>query len=345
MTIEIRCTHCEQSYRLADKLAGKKAKCKNCGGVINIPAAPASADSVGIAGDSAVENSGTVTSTNDAVAQMMEEDELSPAKNPKPASQQSGPGRTGETLAGPVRLTRRRRKRSLFPGLSLQVSWWGIVIAIVGIGLIINGYREYRLASLAKVDPQQLALSKLLAEGPGSNAHLMLKEVYVCDNMFVYAYNKEDERSTWTNVWVPILPEDGEYCQRLAGEYEALIAAGEFDADTGQLTDVGRQRLNQFPQPSDIQIILKTSKVKNMAQLESMATINSFQGILVNEIESLGSEEKKLLQESYPSADFSSCYIFEEDRKLTGSDGQLAYLFFGLCAVVGSLAIMVRRTD
>lgn len=38
MTIEVKCPGCQQEYKLSDSLAGKKAKCKACGGVIQIPA-------------------------------------------------------------------------------------------------------------------------------------------------------------------------------------------------------------------------------------------------------------------------------------------------------------------
>lgn len=38
MTIRVNCPDCGQEYRLSDSLAGKKAKCKACGGVVEIPA-------------------------------------------------------------------------------------------------------------------------------------------------------------------------------------------------------------------------------------------------------------------------------------------------------------------
>lgn len=38
MTIRVNCPGCGQEYKLADSLAGKKAKCKSCGGVVEIPA-------------------------------------------------------------------------------------------------------------------------------------------------------------------------------------------------------------------------------------------------------------------------------------------------------------------
>lgn len=38
MTIRVNCPDCGQEYRLSDSLAGKKAKCKACGGAVLIPA-------------------------------------------------------------------------------------------------------------------------------------------------------------------------------------------------------------------------------------------------------------------------------------------------------------------
>ena len=38
MPIDVSCGDCQKRYRLADQMAGKKAKCKACGGIIHVPA-------------------------------------------------------------------------------------------------------------------------------------------------------------------------------------------------------------------------------------------------------------------------------------------------------------------
>src|SRR5262249_48703233 len=43
------------------------------------------------------------------------------------------------------------------------------------------------------------------------------------------------------------------------------------------------------------------------------------QGLVTNEIESLGSEEQKLLNSSYPGTDFTKCVLFQEGREPAGS--------------------------
>jgi MoxR-like ATPase len=37
MSIEFSCPHCRRAYKVADNLAGKYVKCKECGGVLNVP--------------------------------------------------------------------------------------------------------------------------------------------------------------------------------------------------------------------------------------------------------------------------------------------------------------------
>jgi len=37
MPIKVRCPHCDTPHNLADNLAGKKIKCKNCGDAVRVP--------------------------------------------------------------------------------------------------------------------------------------------------------------------------------------------------------------------------------------------------------------------------------------------------------------------
>jgi hypothetical protein len=52
MSINVTCGACDKRYVLPDKLAGRKAKCKKCGQMIEIPAANVeAADNLGLPGD------------------------------------------------------------------------------------------------------------------------------------------------------------------------------------------------------------------------------------------------------------------------------------------------------
>ena len=44
MPIEFRCTQCQKLLRTADETAGKKARCPDCGAIVDIPSQPASAE-------------------------------------------------------------------------------------------------------------------------------------------------------------------------------------------------------------------------------------------------------------------------------------------------------------
>ena len=48
--------------------------------------------------------------------------------------------------------------------------------------------------------------------------------------------------------------------------------------------------------------------------MENFSKQDKFAGLIINEIESLGKEEKKLLSKSYPGIDFSQVYIIEHNR-------------------------------
>ena len=68
----------------------------------------------------------------------------------------------------------------------------------------------------------------------------------------------------------------------------------------------------------------------------AVADRETVQGMVVNEIESLDSEEKRILSESYPGIDFDRCTIFEHGRKPKGMGMIAAYIGGGgLLALLG----------
>ena len=64
-----------------------------------------------------------------------------------------------------------------------------------------------------------------------------------------------------------------------------------------------------------------------------MADQDTIQGMVVNEIASLGSDEKKYLRQAYPGIDFARCWILEAGREPAGS-GKMFALFGGGAALL-----------
>ncbi|HEU5119054.1 MAG TPA: hypothetical protein VFT74_20865, partial [Isosphaeraceae bacterium] len=69
-----------------------------------------------------------------------------------------------------------------------------------------------------------------------------------------------------------------------------------------------------------VRILFKTKKASNENELNQIFMGGGpLRGMIVNKVESLGSEEKKHLTQGYPGIDFDKCYIFEHERHPAGT--------------------------
>jgi hypothetical protein len=187
-------------------------------------------------------------------------------------------------------------------------------IALIVFGGILGYFtiQEGRLAATASSTPQEITLQQLIARGPEGNAHIILKDFEFGDNM---VYQQDEHGTTWAKVWVPVVPHQG-------------IREG-----------VGGRILN-------IQAIVKSSKVPGQSEFNQFATQTSIQGMVTNRIDSLGSEERGILQKSYPQTDFSKCLIVEDGRK-PSSSGVILLMGAGTIVLIaggaGLLVLSFRR--
>lgn len=197
------------------------------------------------------------------------------------------------------------------------------LVVIGGIALFVYGVQEMRLASAASKDPQTLSCAELAAKGPGDNAHVVLTDFLLCDQAFIYETKSKSKSSEWKRVWVPLVPRDGDYVRK-------ILAMANPDGP--------------LPPPTDIRVLLKTSRVKDARELDPLGSSKSLTGLITNKIDSLGTKERKMLEESYPGIDFTKCYILDHDRK-PASSGQIAGALGGgaLLVLAGGAWLLAGR--
>lgn len=187
----------------------------------------------------------------------------------------------------------------------------GIIIGALVLGWW--GFKEYRLASGAKAAPQVMSCEVLGASGPGKNAHVTMNDFYMVDHFFVYA----EKKRRWEAVWVPVVPLNGTY-------YQELVALVEKEGDQVEL-----------PAPKDFKIIAKFTTVQSEHDLIREGDKDSLTGMVINEIDSLGSDEKRLLAQNYPGVDVERCWILEVGRKPKSMMLTLGAMLLALAAIAG----------
>lgn len=157
----------------------------------------------------------------------------------------------------------------------------GFFFAALGVVLIVIGIMEMVRNRGASATPEEITLKQLIARGTEGNPNVAIRDFRLADN---FVYEVKGKSTRWNKVCIPIVPAD-----------EAPRMPGPF-------------------RPTSVRAILMSYNAHNEAEVLAFRNRPRLEA-LVNRIGSLDSEEKKLLEQSYPGTDFSQCIILLEGRK------------------------------
>lgn len=191
MSLNVSCPQCGKQYRVPDSVAGRRACCKACGGVMTIPAANADLETL------SEMKSPTGFGLLDELPGSSET-----ADSSTPPLDDGGP-----TLA-PVQYPKQRpvkkHKQTITHGGLDKGTWWTLVLLSVGGVLLFIGQREWRLASLAGSIPQRMTLAELADRGPGNNIFIELSDVCLLpERAIICTVSHNFGPEQWEYVWIP----------------------------------------------------------------------------------------------------------------------------------------------
>lgn len=166
-----------------------------------------------------------------------------------------------------------------------------ILVIVLGGFLVFWGFRELSLSGKAKSRPQQITCAELIANGPGDNAYVQLSDFVGCAQWFVY--EGQGENGPYKKVYLPAVELEGAWHKQVL----ALLAAGKTDADV--------------PEPQNVRLLLKLNDMKNPDAVQQVIDQDVVTGMIVNSIEKLESQERRLLRQGYPNLDIDGCCILE----------------------------------
>ncbi|HEX3146666.1 MAG TPA: hypothetical protein VHR66_01105 [Gemmataceae bacterium] len=179
------------------------------------------------------------------------------------------------------------------------ITFVGIFGVFMGGMMVWFGFKEKDIASASTQAPETITLKNLLARGIDGNANIVLTEFVPCDN---YVY--ESKGSVWKSAFVPVVPKD--------------------QADPG----------GHGGSPSAVKAIIFSTKARNENDLYSRVSQQQLAGLIVNKIRPLESKEKKLLLDSYPQSDFSTCVIIQEGREPASEEKTALMIYGGIAGIV-----------
>jgi hypothetical protein len=183
----------------------------------------------------------------------------------------------------------------------------GIVMVVVGIILAVFGFIEHRMAAASSKQPEEISLQKLIERGPAGNPNIILTDYELCPN-FVY----KTKNRVWNAAWVPAVP---------------------------------RNAARQGPagRPAVVQALIFTINARDQGSLYQLCQQPRLSALVTNEIMSMGGEEKRLLEESYPGTDFSRCLIIQQGREPAGPVKLLLMVGGGIFLAVSGLGLAVFK--
>ena len=204
-----------------------------------------------------------------------------------------------------------------------------ILAAVVG-GCVLSyfGFNHWRLAQKCEPTPSEITIATLFEEGPDGieNAHVTLSEFMPSDG-FVYQ-TEDDKPSVWTHVYVPVTEFDSDYGRELILKSIGAELAGQDTIADDQLPTM---------RPDEVRAILKLtgSDCRNL-RLQTALAREKMTGVVINQIDLLNSDTKRLLKELVPGFDSSDMAVIEIGRDVPSSGNGMAMLGGGgLLALLG----------
>jgi len=206
----------------------------------------------------------------------------------------------------------------------------GLIIG--GLVLAYFGVQEFRLSMGTSTEAVQVDLAALEKGEALENNHVLMGEHYADYAGCVYEYEEGNGRVTHT--YYPVISENHSFfagLEKLAEKYDSINAAPE----------------SEWPTIDTFKVLVKTKRFKNVKSIpEGLGNEDKIQGLVINLVESMDSEEEKLIKQTFPKLNIDDVLIVEEGRKpssalasfgMMGGGGLLSLLGLGwLAAGFGS---------
>jgi hypothetical protein len=332
--IQLQCPSCSKPYKVKDAAAGKRFECKKCGVTVTVPEARSSGrsssqSSSGVkrkASSAAPAKKKPTRQPDDLVEDAFVEDAHDDYDDyesydddygddydeyddyesaPKRSSSRKSSSSKSKSKGKSKPAAKKKKKSSGGGGLAglafgFNVNRINGILAVVGGMLIFFGIQEMRLSAMAKSEPTQMTLQELLEKGSPDNIYLTLTDVNcILDETVLYGDERGGRITKVDRAWIPATTPGGGM--------------------------------------GDVKLIIKCTKASKEHEVAAIASQRSFTGMIINQIDSINREERKLLASGLPGTNLESAYIFHERRTPSGAGLVILYFVGGLALLGGGL--------
>lgn len=179
----------------------------------------------------------------------------------------------------------------------------GLIIG--GVVLAFYGVQEYRVSMGTSTAPESVSLQFVEMGQVPENNHVLFGEHVADYDGTVYEY--EEGTGRVTHAYYPIVSESHPFFAELS----SLEA---------RYPDVNDAPDEEWPMIDNFKVLVKTKRFKTEDSIpDGMYWEDEVQGMVINLVESMDREEKKLIKEAYPELNMEQLLIVEDGRKPTSS--------------------------
>jgi hypothetical protein len=185
---------------------------------------------------------------------------------------------------------------------------------------------EWRVGSTSTAEPLPVELAKLESGSVPENNHLKIGPHTACYFATVYTYTTSKKTRQRPNANTKV---DYSFYPILSPAHPYVKQIQKLETKYGDLDKVPDE---EFPDLSDFKVLVKTTRFRKVGDIpdDGLHTEGAVQGLVINRISSLNSEEQNLIKRDFPDIDFNKILILDEGRRPSSG---LFSLFLGCCSV------------
>jgi len=196
-----------------------------------------------------------------------------------------------------------------------------LIMIVIGGCVIFAGVQEYRVGKDSSADPVDVPLADLEGGKALPDNHIRIGEHHRIYATSVYEYEYEDddarEKPSSKVKWT-YYPED---------KYDSLKKV---------------PRGAKWPALKSFAVLVKTERFATIGDIpRKRKFIKSVQGLVINRIETLGDDEKRLIRSEFPKIDFDKIFVLEQDRKPETAATSIGMMVAGGAVAVIPLGVLV----
>ncbi len=214
-----------------------------------------------------------------------------------------------------------------------------LAAVVLGAMFAYFGVQEFRVSQGTSVEPVDVELASIEAGDSSENNHIRLGEHFAVYAGSVYQYRQgkyeTGEPTGTTDV-------DYAYYPIISAEHPFFTELATLADKHGSLDDVPDA---EWPAIDSFSVIVKTKRFDTIGAIpDSMNAEDSVQGLVINLIEGLDSEEESLLRQSFPKVDVNKVLIVEDGRQPASAMKSLGMTAGGvLVSLAGAAGFLIGR--